>query len=191
MSFLLREIEDETFLNQNFSLAGDIADAYYRCTFEACNFQDLDLDKVLFEDCTFKNCNLSLVKLLGGKMSFCRFEDSKILAVNWSQLEHARELSFARCILDGSIFHSMNLPYIKFSESSLKDVDLSAAQLKESDFSSCDLKGAIFEGCDLRKADFRNARSYAISPVDNRLSKAKFSNPEVLSLLSFFDIEIY
>ena len=42
----------------------------------------------------------------------------------------------------------------------------------------------------LMKADFRGAKNYVISPQDNRVRKAKFSFPEVLSLLKCLEIEI-
>jgi hypothetical protein len=39
-------------------------------------------------------------------------------------------------------------------------------------------------------ASFRNAKNYNIDPNNNFLKKTKFSVPEVISLLSAYDIEI-
>lgn len=44
--------------------------------------------------------------------------------------------------------------------------------------------------CNMPKADFRGARGYAIDIKNNNLEGAKFSYPEVVSLLSSIDIII-
>jgi len=60
----------------------------------------------------------------------------------------------------------------------------------EADFRETDLEGNIFHHADLSKADFRDVKNYSINPQSNILKKARFSIPEVLSLLNFFDIQI-
>ncbi|MGO8695160.1 MAG: hypothetical protein ACLQMF_15980 [Rectinemataceae bacterium] len=42
----------------------------------------------------------------------------------------------------------------------------------------------------MRKAVFKNAHGYSIDPRNNKIQKAVFSVPEVLSLLDCFDIAL-
>jgi uncharacterized protein YjbI with pentapeptide repeats len=84
----------------------------------------------------------------------------------------------------------MNLQEISFGASELKECDFFQANLAGADFSNCNLAGAIFENCDLKSADFRQALNYQIDPAQNQVAKARFSMPEVLSLLAPLGIEI-
>ena len=77
-----------------------------------------------------------------------------------------------------------------FSGTKFKDCDFYEAILNGADFSACDLKGTLFENCDLSEADFRKATNYLISPDQNKIRKARFCMPEVLSFLAPLDIEI-
>ncbi len=66
------------------------------------------------------------------------------------------------------------------------EVDLEGASFKESI-----LRGSIFEDSNLMKANFIDAQDYNINIERNRIKKAKFSSPEVISLLNSFDIKIF
>ena len=87
-------------------------------------------------------------------------------------------------------FSSLKMTELSFNDSEIKDCDFYETNLSGTDFSSCDLNGTLFEKCDLTECDFRQARNYAISPTQNKLKKAKFSMPEVLSFLTPLEIEI-
>ena len=87
-------------------------------------------------------------------------------------------------------FSNMNLQHMSFGDCELKECDFYMANLEGADFSNCNLEGAIFEGCDLNSADFRYATNYQIDPAKNKVRKAKFSMPEVLSFLAPLGIEI-
>jgi uncharacterized protein YjbI with pentapeptide repeats len=58
------------------------------------------------------------------------------------------------------------------------------------DFGKSDLTGSTFHNSNLSKANFIGAINYSINPLTNKLSKAKFSKPEALSLLDHLDIII-
>ncbi len=62
------------------------------------------------------------------------------------------------------------------------------ADLTDSDFSDSDLSGSQFHRTLLENTNFKGAYHYTIDPASNRLKKAKFSYPEVLSLLAPFEI---
>ena len=52
------------------------------------------------------------------------------------------------------------------------------------------LKDSRFVLCKLDKCNFQEAVNYYIDPLENSIEGAKFSSPEVLSLLSTFKIKI-
>ena len=72
----------------------------------------------------------------------------------------------------------------------MRETDFFKANLTGCDFENTDLQATRFQNCNLRKASFVGAKNYFVDPVDNNVRQAKFSAPEVLSLLSKFKIEI-
>jgi len=87
-------------------------------------------------------------------------------------------------------FSELPLKGTIFRECILHDAIFTQAELKESNFEGSDLKGSMFHHTNLEKASFVNAFNYSIHPLNNKLSKARFSKPEVLSLLDHLDISI-
>ncbi|GAH27414.1 unnamed protein product, partial [marine sediment metagenome] len=53
-----------------------------------------------------------------------------------------------------------------------------------------DFTKSLFIHTNLTKADFTESINYNIDPNQNEIKNAKFSFPEVVSLLNHFDIEI-
>lgn len=79
---------------------------------------------------------------------------------------------------------------MSFRGSKVQECCFSNSLLAESDFRETDLEGSLFHHTDLAKVDFREAKNYSIDPTSNVIKKARFSSPEALSLLKFFDILI-
>ena len=77
-----------------------------------------------------------------------------------------------------------------FNKSQLKECSFTDTQLEGANFTEADLQGSTFHKCKLDKADFRGTKNYAINLKTNSAKKAKFSYPEVMTLLQFFDIII-
>lgn len=90
----------------------------------------------------------------------------------------------------GCNFSSLKMKRTDFLGSKVKECHFNDTFLVEADFRECDLQGSLFHHADLSKADFRDAKNYSIDPQLNFLKKARFSVPDALSLLNFFDIEI-
>jgi len=67
---------------------------------------------------------------------------------------------------------------------------LNLLNLRSANFSGADLDGTLFNGTNLELANLRSAINYSINPELNRIRKAKFSMPEAVKLLDFFEIEI-
>ncbi|MDP1814553.1 MAG: pentapeptide repeat-containing protein [Leadbetterella sp.] len=97
---------------------------------------------------------------------------------------------FKGCTLALCNFSNLDIKKSKFSDCLIWDTDFVDVDLSGSDFSNCDLQGSKFQNADLSHTDFSGARNYRINPLSNKISKAKFSADEVISLLGAFDITI-
>lgn len=119
------------------------------------------------------------------------FQESKISGADFHKCDKTFfSVCFEKSILMGCNFSELKMKKTRFCHSKVKECYFNNTQLAESDFSKADLEGTLFHHCDLSKADFREAINYSINPQANVLKKARFSAPEVLALLSFFEIEI-
>ena len=78
----------------------------------------------------------------------------------------------------------------KFASSQFQECFFEECSLKGCNFKDINFASTQFNRCNLSKADFRGAYGYNIDINSNILKKAKFSFPEVTSLLSSLDIII-
>lgn len=179
-----------TYAGQDFSEKALEHGLYEDCIFDKCNFQGLRLSNIQFTSCAFKNCDLSNVTFSNARMREIKFEDSKLLGLQWVQLNDFSNPSFNSCILNYSNFVGLKLKKTLFQNCSLADVDFSLADLSESNFQSSDLSKALFNNSVLLKCDFRKAINYSIDPYFNKIKGAKFSLPEAQSLLTGLGIII-
>ncbi len=84
----------------------------------------------------------------------------------------------------------MVLKNTSFYESVIKRCDFNNTDLSKADFRKTDLNSSVFHHSDLSGADFIDAVNYSINPFNNKVSKAKFSKPDVYEFLNFLDIII-
>ena len=178
---------------QKIQLAGaDLSSMNFEdCDFKDCEFMDCNLRNVSFDNCSFHNCNISNSNLHRSKMGEVLFTDCKLVGMDFSICKKLLfSMKLENCNLLMCNFSGLKLDEMSFSASVLKDSDFYEASLSGSDFSRCDLLGTLFENCDLEKADFRLATNYAIDPTKNKVKKAKFSMPEVLSFLAPLELDI-
>ena len=109
------------------------------------------------------------------------FTKISTLLIDWAFKNSKIELcDFSRLDMKKSIF----------SECTIREADFIDVDLSNSDFSNSDLQATKFQNSNLEEVDFTEARNYYIDPTQNKLKKAKFSSPEVLSLLAGFEIEV-
>jgi uncharacterized protein YjbI with pentapeptide repeats len=161
---------------------------FVRCRFIKCSFERTHFKECSLEDCSFEQCNLGLIKQKMVGFLGVKFEDSKIIGVDWTHPKNPFDVSFLRCNLDNSIFAGMKLGSTRMSGCSIRDADFTNADLTKCAFDSSDLAGSRFENCNLSFADFSQAMNYSINPTLNKLKKTKFALPEAASLLRVFDI---
>lgn len=161
------------------------------CLFIDCKFLESDLSFSRFLSCKFQDCDFTNPKTIATAMPDCAFEKSKVLGVKFTQFDtKIFKVSFIDCNMELCDFQEMNLVKTVFSKSVVKECDFYRANLTAANFEDTNLEDSIFEESNLSKTNFVNATNYLIDPLSSKLKGAKFSTPEVLSLLRNFDIKI-
>lgn len=165
------------------------------CTFELSKFTEARLTGSRWVDCVFSDCDLSLVDFSNSALSGVRFERCKLVGVNWTLADWDLRrlddrLHFNDCNLSHSTFIGLKLHKLEIIDCQATNLDFRGADLFGVDFSGSDLTGTLFGDTDLRQADFRSARNYSLSPLQNKLKDAAFSLPEAMSLLYQMDIRL-
>lgn len=164
------------------------------CVFSRCRFPGTDFEGTRFLDCVFRKCDLSLIRIRNCGFIRAKFEDSKAVGVNWTEASWPKHslhsVDFSGCVLSQSAFIGLSLKKMKLAACIAVEADFSEADLAMADCRGTDFSGSRFMRTDLSGADFREARNYVIHPGFNKLSGAKFSLPEAMSLLYCMDIVI-
>jgi fluoroquinolone resistance protein len=186
-----KEFENQVFKKEA-CLDSDLKHRLFsHCTFENCDFSQSSFISSKFLECAFLNTNLSLVKFDGCRLQGIFFEKCKFVGVNFGKCEQMfLSLQFKGCLIDTCNFSELNLKGTLFQECVIRDTYFTNANLTEADFKGSDLRKSTFHNTDLTKANLQGAVNYSISPLTNKLQKAKFSKPEVLSLLDHLGIII-
>jgi fluoroquinolone resistance protein len=170
-----------------------VSSEFYDCTFARCSFAGSTFRACRFVNCTFRQCDLSLIQVPDSAFSGTRFEDSKVVGVDWTQADWTAiglgdPIGFSKCAISHSTFIGLSLKEIQIKACIATDVDLREADLTKADFAGSDLSESLFGRTNLTEADLSSARNYHISPEQNVLRQAKFSLPEALALLYSMDI---
>jgi fluoroquinolone resistance protein len=185
------QILKETVQKQEYISSSEFID----CKFMGCSFVESVFSTCRFISCTFQGCDLSLIQLPGSIFSATRFEDSKIIGVDWTQVNWTATtlgdpISFFNSTLNHATFIGLKLSRIVIKDCIASNVDFRETDLSQSDFSGTDLSDSLFVNTDLTAADLSRARNYQIAPGQNIIKQAKFSLPDAMSLLYNLDIDL-
>jgi uncharacterized protein YjbI with pentapeptide repeats len=168
---------------------------FVECAFRRCVFTETVFRSCRFRDCSFVDCDLSLMGVIDSIFIETKFENSKLIGVDWTQASWGNDafqvldsINFDGCVLNYSAFIGLKLEKIQIKDCIAREVDFSDANLGEADFGGTDLEKAIFRNSVLAGANFVGAKNYFISPQYNRLKGTKFSLPEAMSLLYGLEI---
>lgn len=161
---------------------------FYQCSFDNCNMNKTEFNSCRFEDCDFTNCDLSLVKFKACEFIDVRFNESKLLGINWTEAGSPLRIELRKCKINHSTFYGLNLRLIVIEDCIANEVDFTETVLYKANCSMTDFKDSKFSNTDLSYADFSKAKNYDINPNFNKIHKAIFSIPEVLTLLQGYDI---
>jgi fluoroquinolone resistance protein len=166
---------------------------FHDCVFFRGSFVEAVFRRCRFVDCAFRECDLSLIQVPGSRFTATRFEDCKVVGVNWAEADWpkaalANPIGFFKSAISHSTFIGLRLRGIQIVDCAAMDVDFREADLHQADFGGTDLAQSLFGSTDLSAADLSRARNYQIDPSQNVLRKARFSLPEAMSLLHSMDI---
>lgn len=187
------EYTNENFKKLRFEASRVSKKEFYECVFSKCSLRETTFKDCKFIDCTFEDSDLSLINVQGSTFTDTKFERSKVIGVNWtiaawSKLVSESPISFHECVVDFSAFIGLSLRKIVFEKCVAQEVEFSEADLSDANFSGTDLTRSRFRKTNLTRANFESATNYSIDLSANKITKARFSLPEALSLLVGFDI---
>ncbi|MBD8348529.1 pentapeptide repeat-containing protein [Dysgonomonas sp. HGC4] len=183
--------ENQTITQEAFLEAGMYGIEYFECTIERCNLFEQELNDCIFSNCIFKNCDLSMCKLTNTQMNDIKFENCKIMGVDFSRCPgFLFEVNFVDCILDFCSFEKLKMANTSFRKCSMKGVDLVGTQLQNTLFDQVNLEEATFSNTNLKEANLSTAYNFIISPTQNNIKKAVFSENNLSGLLHEFSISI-
>ncbi len=163
---------------------------FEECEFNGCSFIDCKFEKCKFINCKFGECILSAVNPVDCRFIETKFTKCKVIGMDWTKTLQVQDLSFHECQINYSNFKLLKIPKIKIVNCEAKEVDFAEADLTEGDFKNTDFERSVFFKTNLTLANFKGARNYQIDIKLNTLKHARFSYPEVLSLLHSLDIFI-
>jgi fluoroquinolone resistance protein len=165
------------------------------CDLEDKRFNGLDLISTNLQrgklvDCVFEDCALNAVDFKDANLQ-ASFINCKIQGINFFTAKRTfLSLKFERCLIRYSSFAELTLNSTSFENCTLEHVDFADAKLVSAKFNGSTFNECVFKNTDLSKADFRDSRGYAIDPMLNKLTKARFELPEAVSLLAPFNIRL-
>ena len=171
---------------------GDLRQREFRnCRFERVRLPGALLAGVTLEDCVFQRCDLTLAKIAGAAFRDVRFEHSKLMGVDWTDVRGlVFSVSFEECVLDLGTFSQRKMDGTSFRECQARETTFMGVDLSRADFSGTDLSGARFEDCILERADLSKARNYVIRPEKNRLRETLFSYEAALEVVEGLGIRV-
>lgn len=183
--------EDNTYHNINLLEQPLSKGTYENCTFSNCDAQGFDFSHFQLIDCTFINCNLSLIKLRDTQLQQVRFEQCKMLGIQFDTANtFGFKIALKDCLLKHSSFYSLNLSHTNFENCDLEETDWTKANLTKASLANCNLYLAQFDQTNLTQTNFTGSYNVAINPTNNQLKKTVFDAENAIGLLKGLDIII-
>lgn len=185
--------DGEEYVEQQFAkltLTQEVVTAvtFEECTFADCNFSETQFKRCTFRDCQFRNCDLSLPDVDYSSFQRSKFEQCKLIGLNWAKVGRIEWIEFHSCNLNYATFTELDLTKAVITDCLAKEATFAETNLTEANCTRTDFTDSRFVRTNLTKADFRGARNYTIAADLNTLKEAKFSLPEAVALLHGLDI---
>jgi fluoroquinolone resistance protein len=134
---------DQVFKDVRLERVQLVSSEFYDCTFVRCSLVESVLRDCRLAGCSFQACHLGLLQVPNSTFSDTRFEDSKIIGVNWTRANWPaarlhRPIGFFKCAISHSTFIGLSLRQIQIRDCVAVDVDF-----READLSQADLQGVL------------------------------------------------
>jgi fluoroquinolone resistance protein len=184
---------DQAFKDVRLEQSEIVSSEFHDCVFSRSSFVESVFRRCRFVECLFTDCDLSLVQVPESRFTSTRWENCRVVGVNWAEAEWPKTglgnpIGFFKSAISHSTFIGLALTGIEIKYCVAADVDFREADLSHADFGGTDLSQSLFAHTDLSEADLSRARNYHIDPSQNVLRQARFSLPEAMSLLHSMDI---
>lgn len=168
---------------------------FTECEFISCIFEECFLSRCRFNDCKFVDCNIVSLKTEDSQIRGLEFKHCNLIGIHWSEFISKGQISspirkMSDCYLKYNTFMDMNFRKFDFRSNVIQDSLFDECDFMDSNFKGCRLERTQYIHSNMQKADFREAREYQIDIKTNKLSGARFSFPEVISLLNGIGIII-
>jgi len=168
---------------------------FERCTFSHCTFAESTFDGCIFRDCSFIDCACRLIHVPKSRFVNVKFDKCDLTYVNWTEgvwpkAAGSNALTFTATNVSHSTFTGLALKKLIMTGCTAHNVDFAQTDLLQAKCVETDFTDSRFHNTNLTEADFSRAVGYVISPVTNKVRGAKFSLPDVLSLLAAFEIVV-
>ncbi|EFW77422.1 Mcbg like protein albicidin resistance [Pseudomonas savastanoi pv. glycinea] len=186
----IRHLEQREFCELDLS-DKKIADwSFSSCKFIKCNFSGAKLHKCQFDSCEFIGCDASNVTLGRSQFIDVRFNECKLLGLDWNEAASPLKLAFHKSRLDYNVFTNRNLVGLECVECFLRDAFFQKCDLTRSSFCGSDLCHTQFEECKFHYADMSDTINFGISPENNDITHAIMSVDGALALLHKYQLTI-
>ena len=167
--------EDQTFTEETWAAITE--SEFSECRFEGCDISEAVFRAARFIDCTFVRCDMSLMKVTDCTFGGSRFEDCRMLGIDWTRGTWPRiplhePNTFVRCDLSMNTFTDLVLGAVRFEECRLREAGFRHAFLADSVFDGSDCAGADFLEADLSGASLQRTVSLIVDPRTTRLEGA-------------------
>ena len=165
------------------------------CTFNKCDFGETVFKRCKFIECQFINCNLGVAKIANCRFSDVVFEQCKLVGIdwtsaNWSSLALGSPIKMHKCVINDSSFFGLNMKGMVLVECKAHDVDFREGNFTDANFTLTDFAHSVFNKTNLTCANFQDATNYRIDINNNKVTRAKFSRQEAVSLLEGLGIDL-
>lgn len=160
------------------------------CEFDDCSLLGSDLTGSRFNATTFRACNLSNARIGGCNFFSSRFEQSKLLGVDFSDGVNLTATAFSDSTLDYATFRGVSLKGMCFERCSMIEADLSLTNLERASFVECDLSAVDVQEATFFQTDVRGSNLTGWNLRANNLAGTVMMSQQLSFLAHELGIEI-
>lgn len=182
--------ENETFTDLELQGVDLGEKEFYRCTFLRTQLQESRWRNTILEACVFSGCDLTRAQLKSTGLRGVRFEGSKLMGVDFTDVSANPEVTFEECLLRYASFVGLSLRKTEFLRCSALEANFFDLDLSEADFTGTNLEGSTFRGCTLTRTNFSQASGLFLDPARNRVKGTRVPVETAVSLAQSLGLQV-